>query len=107
MLDLVYGAPMVAALKATRWGARIMTSAPAGLAVQLDMPDMLFRTQTSVGTGQRPPADRHAIWERLLRCPRRQTSPSTPHHFTLRPAAEAWTAQAGSPHAKIVATVQD
>ena len=67
VLDLVCGTPMLAALKATRWGALIMTvGTGAGRQVQLDMADLLFRTLSTIGTGQRPPADRQAIWRRLL-----------------------------------------
>ncbi|NVO04692.1 MAG: zinc-binding dehydrogenase [Rhodoferax sp.] len=67
VLDLVCGQPLLNALKATRWGARIMTiGTGAGRQINLDMADLLFRSLSTIGTGQRPPADRRTIWERLL-----------------------------------------
>jgi NADPH2:quinone reductase len=108
VLDVVYGEPFVAALKATAFGARIMSvGVQAGLTANVFLPDMLFRTHTCVGTGQRPPEDRHEIWKRLLTIARDADFTIEYAHFTLDQAAEAWAAQAGSPHAKIVATVQD
>ena len=57
----------LAALKATRWGARVVTvGTGAGANINLSAGDLLFRTLTVVGTGQRPPADREQIWRRLL-----------------------------------------
>src|ERR1700727_15285 len=62
VLDLVCGQPLLNALKATRWQARIMTiGTGAGRQINLDMADLLFRTLSVVGTGQRPPQDREAI----------------------------------------------
>jgi len=67
VLDGVCGAPMLAALKATRWGARIFTiGTGAGRELNLNIADLLFRTLSCVGTGQRPPAEREAVWRRLL-----------------------------------------
>jgi NADPH:quinone reductase-like Zn-dependent oxidoreductase len=106
VLDLVCGQPLLSALKATRWGARIMTvGTGAGRQIQLDMADLLFRTLSTIGTGQRPPADRRAIWERLLKMARDPGLSVDYAHFEFGQAAEAWAAQVAGPHAKIVAAV--
>ena len=101
------GADDVAALKATRWGARIMTiGTGAGRQVNLDIADLLFRTLSCIGTGQRPPADRRAIWERLLRIAREQDIQVDYADFAFDDAGKAWAAQAGGPHAKITARLR-
>jgi NADPH:quinone reductase-like Zn-dependent oxidoreductase len=106
VLDLVCGQPLLSALKATRWGARIMTiGTGAGRQINLDMADLLFRTLSVVGTGQRPPADRQAIWRRLLDMNRQQRFVVDYAEYTLARATEAWQSQLKGPHAKIVATI--
>lgn len=108
VLDLVCGAPMIAALKATRWGARILTiGTGAGRQVPLDIADLLFRTLSCIGTGQRPPADRQAIWERLLQLHREQPFEVEHQRFTFGQAPQAWAAQVASPHCKITARLRD
>jgi len=107
VLDLVCGQPMLNALKATRWGARIMTiGTGAGRKLDLDIADLLFRTLSCIGTGQRPPADRRAIWERLLRIAREQQIRIDYADFAFEDAAAAWAAQIDGPHAKITARVR-
>ncbi|MDB5791738.1 MAG: alcohol dehydrogenase [Massilia sp.] len=107
VLDLVCGQPMLNALKATRWGARIMTiGTGAGRQLNLDIADLLFRTLSCIGTGQRPPADRRAIWERLLRVAREQDIQIDYVDFAFEDAAAAWAAQIDGPHAKITARVR-
>lgn len=107
VLDLVCGQPMLNALKATRWGARIMTiGTGAGRLINLDIADLLFRTLSCIGTGQRSPADRRAIWERLLRIAREQNIQVDYINFEFDDAARAWAAQTGGPHAKITAKVR-
>ena len=106
VLDLVCGQPLLSALKATRWGARIMTiGTGAGRQINLDMADLLFRTLSVVGTGQRPPADRQAIWRRLLDMNRQQRFVIDYAEYTLDGATEAWQSQLKGPHAKIVAKI--
>jgi NADPH:quinone reductase-like Zn-dependent oxidoreductase len=106
VLDLVCGQPLLSALKATRWGARIMTiGTGAGRQINLDMADLLFRTLSVVGTGQRPPADRQAIWRRLLDMNRQQRFVVDYAEYTLDGATEAWQSQLKGPHAKIVARI--
>ena len=106
VLDLVCGQPMLNALKATRWGARILTiGTGAGRQVNLDIADLLFRSLSCVGTGQRPPADRRAIWERLLVIAREQNIVVDYVDYSLDQAADAWAAQVDGPHAKITARI--
>jgi len=107
VLDLVCGQPMLNALKATRWGARVMTiGTGAGRQVNLDIADLLFRTLSCVGTGQRAPSDRRAIWERLLRIARDERIRVDYLDYSLDQAAEAWAAQVSGPHAKITAAIR-
>ena len=107
VLDLVCGQPMLNALKATRWGARILTiGTGAGRQVNLDIADLLFRSLSCVGTGQRPPADRRAIWERLLVIAREQNIVVYYVDYSLDQAADAWAAQVDGPHAKITARIR-
>jgi NADPH:quinone reductase-like Zn-dependent oxidoreductase len=107
VLDGVCGPPLLAALKATRWGARILTiGTSAGRDIQLNIADLLFRTLTCVGTGQRSPSDRQATWRRLLQLAREHqiTFDHVGYRFDQMP--EAWNAQVAGPHAKITASFQ-
>ena len=107
VLDLVCGQPMLNALKATRWGARILTiGTGAGRQLNLDIADLLFRSLSCVGTGQRPPADRRAIWERLLVIAREQNIVVDYVDYSLDQAADAWAAQVDGPHAKPTARIR-
>ena len=78
----------------------------AGRQVHFDMADLLFRTLSTIGTGQRPPADRQAIWRRLLEMDRAQKIqiPYADHAFD--DAAGAWAAQVAGPHAKVTARIR-
>lgn len=106
VLDLVCGAPMLAALKATRWGARIVTvGTGAGRELNLNIADLLFRTLTCVGTGQRPAADRRTTWERLLGMARLTGIVVDHAEYTLEQTEQAWAAQTAGPHAKITAKI--
>ena len=107
VLDLVCGQPLLYALKATRWGARIMTiGTGAGRQINVDMADLLFRNLSTIGTGQRPPADRRAIWERLLVIAQEQKIHVDYVDFSFDQAAEAWAAQVSGPHAKVTARIR-
>jgi NADPH2:quinone reductase len=107
VLDLVCGQPLLSALKATRWGARIQTiGTGAGRQINLDIADLLFRTLSCVGTGQRPPADRRAIWERLLKIAHDEKIVVDYVDFGFEQAPEAWAAQVAGPHAKVTARVR-
>lgn len=106
VMDLVCGQPMLSALKATRWGARIITvGTGAGRQVNLDIADLLFRSLSCIGTGQRPPAERHQVWLSLLKLARDENIRMDYLSYTLDQAPEAWAAQAAGAHAKIVATI--
>lgn len=106
VLDVVYGEPFVAALKATRWGARLMSiGAGAGRTATVSLGDLLFRTHACVGTGQRPPQERRAIWQRLLVMAEKHDLTVDYAEFTLDAATDAWEAQSASPHAKVIARI--
>jgi NADPH2:quinone reductase len=108
VLDLVCGQPLLNALKATRWGARIMTvGTGAGRQINLDVADLLFRTLSVVGTGQRSPADRRAIWQRLLAMNRQEELVIEYADYSLPRATEAWQSQVQGPHAKITARMRE
>ena len=105
VLDGVCGTPLLAALKATRWGARILTiGTGAGRDINLNIADLLFRTLSCVGTGQRSPSDREATWRRLLQLAREHqiTFDHVGYRFDQMP--DAWAAQVAGPHAKITAS---
>ncbi|MGI4746597.1 MAG: quinone oxidoreductase family protein [Janthinobacterium lividum] len=107
VLDLVCGAPLMAALKATRWGARIVTvGAGAGLQVSFNIADLLFRTMTLIGTGQRPPADRRRIWEELLRLSQEHDITVDYTDYELEQISEAWQAQKTGAYAKITSRIK-
>ncbi len=107
VLDLVCGQPLLNALKATRWHARIMTiGTGAGRQINLDVADLLFRTLSVVGTGQRPPQDRQAIWQRLLAMNREQKFDIEYTDYSLSRVTEAWQAQLQGAHAKITAAMR-
>jgi NADPH:quinone reductase-like Zn-dependent oxidoreductase len=107
VLDLVCGAPFLAALKATRWGARIATvGTGAGREVNVNAGDLLFRSWSVVGTGQRPPADRCNIWKRLLGMAREHNITVDYADFKFDEAAKAWELQKSGAHAKITAKVR-
>lgn len=106
VLDVVYGEPAVAALKATRFGARIMSiGVQAGLTATIALPDLLFRTHSCVGTGQRPARDRRALWQQLLEISREKGFVLDYAEYTLDEAAQAWDAQQRSAHAKVIAAI--
>lgn len=106
VLDGVCGKPLLAALKATRWGARILTiGTGAGRELDLNIADLLFRNLTCVGTGQRLPAERQAAWRRLLVLAREHDIRVDQVRYTLDTASQAWATQAAGPHAKITASI--
>ncbi|CAN5140888.1 zinc-binding alcohol dehydrogenase family protein [soil metagenome] len=107
VLDLVFGKPFLSAVKATKWGARLITiGTGAGRVVELNIGDLLFRTLTCIGTGQRPPADREIIWRRLLAMQRDQSITVDYVDYDFADSSGAWAAQAAGPHAKITAKVR-
>lgn len=104
ILDGVCGQPLLDALKAARWGARIMTiGTGAGRQINLDMADLLFKTLSTVGTGQRPPADREQIWRRLLKIAAEQNIQVDYQEFEFADVSAAWQSQVDGLNRKIIA----
>jgi NADPH:quinone reductase-like Zn-dependent oxidoreductase len=104
VLDCIYGDAMVAALKATARGGRVMSIGnSAGRLACVDLGDLVFRTHAGVATGIRPVAERRAAFERLTafalagKLQRVDTVV-----FQFEQVTEAWDAQANSPNAKVL-----
>ena len=72
----------------------------------LNIGQLLFRTLSCVGTGQRAPWDREAIWYRLMVMAREFNITVDYADFTLDQAPEAWALQLSGAHAKITAKVR-
>lgn len=103
VLDVIYGAPAEAAMRATAPGARMMSiGVQAGPTVSLSLRDLVFRSHIGVGTGQRPVAERRAAYDRLMTMAIDRGLRADTVNFPLAAAADAWTAQAGSSYGKIV-----
>lgn len=103
VLDVIYGPPAEAAMRATRPGARMMSiGVQAGQTVTLSLRDLVFRSHIGVGTGQRPAAERRAAFERLMAMAADGALTVDTAIYPFEQADQAWDAQAGSPHAKIV-----
>lgn len=107
VLDLVCGAPMLAAMKATRYGARIVTAGNgAGTDLHFSIKDLLFRSLSLIGTGQRPAHDREQIWRKLLVMAREHSIAVDQVSYTLDDVAQAWQKQEAAPHGKITARIR-
>jgi NADPH:quinone reductase-like Zn-dependent oxidoreductase len=103
ILDVIYGPPAEAAMRASAPGARMMSiGVQAGQTVSLSLRDLVFRSHIGVGTGQRPAAERRAAFDRLMKMALEQGLRADTVQFSLDHASEAWAAQAGSPHGKII-----
>jgi NADPH:quinone reductase len=59
-----------------------------------------------VGTGQRAPQDRQAIWQGLLSMNRQRKFEIEYSDYSLARVTEAWQAQLKGPHAKITAAMR-
>jgi NADPH:quinone reductase-like Zn-dependent oxidoreductase len=103
VLDVIYGPPAEAALRATAPGARMMSiGVQAGFSMSITLRDLVSRTHVGVGTGMRPVAERRAAFERLIELARDGHIEVDTSEFSLDNAAAAWEAQRHSPHAKII-----
>jgi NADPH:quinone reductase len=103
VLDVIYGPPAEAALRATAPGARMMSiGVQAGYSMSITLRDLVSRSHVGVGTGQRPVAERRAAFERLIELARDGHIEVDTSEFSLDNAAAAWEAQRHSPHAKII-----
>ncbi|MCU1692318.1 MAG: zinc-binding alcohol dehydrogenase family protein [Frankiales bacterium] len=102
VLDGVYGEPFSAALRATRPGARVVTVGTlAGPTALVPAGDLLFRTHTVQGTGQRTPDERREAWLRLLDLSRSGTVHVPGVTYPLEQGGQAWAAQVAGPHGKV------
>lgn len=103
VLDVIYGPPAEAAMRATAPGARMMSiGVQAGPTVTLSLRDLVFRSHVGVGTGQRPVAERRAAYDRLIGMAIDKGLRADTVHFPLASADQAWAAQAGSSYGKII-----
>jgi NADPH:quinone reductase-like Zn-dependent oxidoreductase len=103
VLDLIYGPPAEAAMRATAPGARMMSiGVQAGPTVTLSLRDLVFRSHVGVGTGQRPATERRAAYGRLIDMAVNRGLRADTVRFPFSSAAEAWVVQGGSPYGKIV-----
>jgi NADPH:quinone reductase-like Zn-dependent oxidoreductase len=106
VLDVIYGPPAEAAMKATAPGARMMSiGIQAGSTVTLSLRDLVFRSHIGVGTGQRPAPERRSAYERLLALARSGRVVADVVQFDLLQAEAAWRAQGSSPHGKVIVTL--
>jgi NADPH:quinone reductase-like Zn-dependent oxidoreductase len=106
VLDIVYGPPAEAAMRATRPGARMMSiGVQAGQTVSLSLRDLVFRTHVGVGTGQRPASERRAAFERLMTMAVQQGLRAETRCFAFDQVHDAWAAQGTSPYGKIVVRI--
>ena len=105
VLDILYGHHLTPALKATKHGARyVVIGAHGGMIAEVSAPDLLYRSLTSWGTGQAPPAEREQTWRELLELGRQGIDVSY-KRFTFDQTADAYEAQRSSPHAKVTVTI--
>lgn len=106
VFDGVFGPPLKDALRASRFGARIIcVGAVGGLEVTLSRWDIARRTIKAVGTGYRPAAERKAAWEYLLSLSREGRMAVECVWFDLESAPEAWASLITSPGGKVIARV--
>lgn len=103
VLDVIYGPPAEAAMRATAPGARMMSiGVQAGTTVTLSLRDLVFRSHHGVGTGQRPAAERRAAFDRLIKMAMNDGLRVDTVIYPFDAAANAWAAQEGSPHGKVI-----
>lgn len=102
VLDIVFGRHFLSAAHATRPGGRIVTIGPqAGFTTPLTPPDTLYRWHVTWGTGQAPPAERHATWLELLDLARQGVDVNY-REFPFEEAPSAYEAQRSMPRGKVV-----
>lgn len=106
VLDIVGGRPLEAALKATRFGSRIVTvGVGAGIVVTINLADLAFRTFTVDGTGQKPPSEREKVWRKQLDLAHAHKIEVEYVDYPLERCAEAWELQKSGAYAKILTTI--
>jgi len=110
VLDPLFGAPAESAMRSVAEGGRLMSiGTRAGRTMTLTLTELRRRHHHGVDTGEliRPAAERQAAFDRLLTYAREGNWKIETLIFDLENIAEAWAAQNGSPHAKIVIRVAD
>jgi NADPH:quinone reductase-like Zn-dependent oxidoreductase len=108
VFDGVFGPPLKAAIRASKFGSRIIcVGAVGGPEVTLSRWEIARRTIQAVGTGYRPAADRRAAWEYLLKLSREGRMKVDCVYFDIEQVSEAWSLQLGSPGGKVIIRVSD
>lgn len=104
VLDLVYGAPLVSALHATRQGARVVSAGAASGADAIPLPFSLLRGRTLLSHSNRltDAAPKGAAYRRLLEHLRAGDLDVDTTVLPLAEAARAWARQRTSPGTKLV-----
>lgn len=108
VLDPLFGAPGEAAFRCTAEGGRLMSvGTRAGRTFTLTLTELRRRSHIGVDTGEliRPAQERRAAFERLLQYAREDNWMIDTAAYDLEDIEAAWTAQCGSPGAKIVIRV--
>jgi NADPH2:quinone reductase len=102
VLDLVYGAPFLAALAATAMGATLVTvGEQAGSSADVPFHALMGRTHIGHGNNAMPPDVLRAGYEELAGHAADGRITVETQRFTLDEAPQAWQAQAEGPHHKI------
>lgn len=110
VLDPLFGPPAEAAMRSVAEGGRLMSiGTRAGRTMTLTLTELRRRHHHGVDTGEliRSPVERRAAFERLLAYARAGNWCIDTVTYALEDIEDAWAAQNGSPHAKIVIKVAD
>ncbi|MGE2714908.1 quinone oxidoreductase family protein [Mycolicibacterium litorale] len=103
VLDLVYGAPFLAALKATAVGATLVTvGEQAGESADVPFADLVGRTHVGHINNLMPTGEMRAGYEELARHAADGAIRVEIKRYSLDDAPKAWQTQADGPHHKIV-----
>ena len=103
ILDGVFGPPAEAALKTLRPHGRMLSVGRlAGATITLPLQDIGYRALYGVGTGARPPEERHAAFDRLMRLAADGAVTIDTCERSLEEAPLAWEALRGSANQKLL-----
>lgn len=108
VLDCLFGAPAEAALRATAYGARMMSiGIQAGTTMTVALKDMTHRSHFGVSTSHRDAGERKAAYERLLDYARSIPIVVNSTEFDLKDVDAAWAAlETGGVAGKIIVRVK-